>query len=745
MSATLWSRSPSTRFEEAVPLGNGRLGAVLHGHPLRREDYYSERILLTEETLWASEPEPRDHPDSRAALPEVRRLLLAGRIAEAEYLADLALTAAPRGGGPTQPLGELVLTARHDHAPVSGYRRDLDLDRGVAGVAYRALATRFTTRVFVSRPDDVVVVRLRADGPARLDFHACLRRRPFEARAWRAEGPVVGFTGELAPGGVGFDAALSATCAGGSVRRVGQCLVIENATEATLILSAATTFRHARPRARALAVLRAAARRAADELETRHAADYAPLAAATSLRLGRADGRAVDERVARARAGEDDPALHALLFRFGRHLMISGSRPGCLPLTLQGIWPDRMTPMWNANYTLNVNLQMSYWPAETAGLPACHAPLFDFLRRLAARGRDHARKVYGCRGYVAHHTSDLWADPAPTGGVYASALWPFGAAWLALHAWEHHRFTDGSDPRFLREQAYPLLRDAVRFFEDYLAPGPDGAPRAMPSVSPENWFVDANGARGKLCAGAAMDAQILRELLAAAIAAAAELRRDAPARRRWTALRAALPPDRIAPDGRLREWQDDHAEADPGHRHLSHLFAVFPGSTITPQDTPELARAARAVLREKLRHDTDRTGWSQAWMAAIFARLHDGDAALDCLRRLLARFTHGSLMGDCPPLNLDSNFGFVAAIAEMLLQSHRDELHLLPALPSAWADGEVSGLRARGGVTVGLVWRGGKLRRATLLASRDREVVLRVGRASATQKISLRAGIALSV
>jgi alpha-L-fucosidase 2 len=364
---------------------------------------------------------------------------------------------------------------------------------------------------------------------------------------------------------------------------------------------------------------------------------------------------------------------------------------------------------------------MSYWPSESAALPECHAALMGFLPRLVDRGQMTARRMYGCRGFVAHHTSDLWADTAPTGGVYASALWPFGGAWLALHAWEH--FLYGRNTDFLRRTGYRILREAALFFSDYLTANSRGELVAVPSVSPENFFVLPTGGTGKACAGAAMDGQILRELFGAAIEASKILEVDEPARKRWKRELDSLPAVKTRPDGTLQEWEDFSEDVDPGHRHLSHLFALFPGSLITPETLPD-AEAARRTLERKLAHPNNRTGWSQAWMVNLFARLGLGEDAAACIDRIIEGFTHPSLMGNCPPLNLDSNFGLCSGIAEMLVQSHGGTIRLLPALPSAWKSGEVRGLRARGGIALSIRWIDGQLLSARLVPTCDMEVVI---------------------
>jgi alpha-L-fucosidase 2 len=692
---------------------------MIYGRPWKREDYCSERIPLNEETIWYGGPTHRENPDSLQTLPEVRRLLLAGDVSRAEDLADTGMTATPRNGSPYQSLGEMVITAPVSHAPASDYRRSLDLSTGVARVGYKVGRSEFRMEAWASTPDEVLAFEIHGLRIG-LSFHVYLRRRPFDGVAFRSGNRIVGFSGQAGPDGVRFSVAATVLTTGGSSHVEGQSLRVIGATSAIILVAAWSTFRKKDPRRACLATIRKAASYQRRELQRRHVAHHQNLFCRVSLDLGSVPPEPTDLRLQAVREGRADPSLFALQYQFGRYLLIATSRPDTLPMTLQGIWCDSMTPIWNCNYTLNVNLQMSYWPAESAALPECHQALMGFLSRLVDRGQITARRMYGCRGFVAHHTSDLWADTAPTGGVYASALWPSGGAWLALHAWEHYLF--GGDRNFLRRTGYRILREAALFFTDYLTKNPRGELVAAPSVSPENFFRLPDGGTGKLCAGAAMDGQILRELFSAAIAASEILSADRSLRKRWRQQLAMLPPVKIRANGTVQEWEQFSEEVDPGHRHLSHLFAVFPGSQITA-GTP-LAAAALKTLDRKLSHPTDFTGWSQAWMVNLFARLGDAEKAATALIRIISDFTHPSLLGNCPPLNLDSNFGVCSGISEMLLQSHGGIIRLLPALPTSWKSGSVKGLRARGGIEVSIGWEDGELTAARLSAAQDCEVVV---------------------
>ncbi|WP_068769732.1 glycoside hydrolase family 95 protein [Termitidicoccus mucosus] len=728
----LWYERPATEWLEALPVGNGRLGAMVYGGGA------AEQIQLNESTVWSGRPGEYDRAGAHRHLPEIRRMLFGRNYKGAAALVTRELLG-DRPAGAYQLLGNLRL----DFAlpgEVSDYRRELDLDAAVARVAFRSGGVAHTREVFASAPHQAVVVRLACDRPGALSFSARLDR------AEGADGASDGddafeLRGQADRGkpdaGTAFVARLRIVTEGGSVRADGGRLSVTGATAATLVVTAATDYRDATdPRARCTAQAEAAVAIPYARLRAAHTADFQTLFRRVSLDLG--DGAApeaalpTDRRIENARhAAESDPALVALHFHYGRYLLISSSRPGGLPANLQGLWNDRLEPPWFSGWHFDLNAQMNYWPANTASLGECHEPLFDLIDRLRENGRKTAREVYGCRGFVVSHRTNAWLFTGPVKGLI---IWPTGAGWLCQHYWTHYEFT--RDEAFLRGRAWPAMREAAEFFLDWLVPAPDtGLLVAGPSISPENAFLLPGGGFSSLDMGPAMDQQIVAELFDHCLAAAKILGiRDAFTDEVASA-RKRLAPTQTGTDGRILEWSTERPEREPGHRHFSHLYAVYPGDAITPRAAPELAEAARKSLLARAEgsadsaralniSDNSNVGWSLAWNACLWARLGDAARARDALGRLLRRCTAPNLMDTHPAKNtprgvfqIDGNLGATAAVAEMLLQSHEDEIALLPALPAAWADGAFSGLRARGGFTVAAAWRRGVLSEAQITAA----------------------------
>lgn len=749
----LWYKQPARKWEEALPVGNGRMGAMIYG----RAD--KEILQINEESVWAGNKFNDANPNAYKVLDTIRQLLFANKNEEALAIAQPNFVAVD-GENASQIArnfrsNQTLMNVNIDYGftDYSDYTRRLNLESGIVTTTFRVNGVEYKQEVLASAPDNVIVVRVTAVKPGTINAFITLDRpdpkdtasRFTDCKVTAAGNNQLVLNGQIndtpgkenrGPAGLHmrFAGMLQATPQGGSVQARQNGLQVKNATALTLYIQGATNYNARKQDVDAGAaiasgkckkLLQRAATRSYAQVLAAHLKDFEPIMKKVRLQLNEPgeDTLPTDERLQLTKQGKEDAHLIALYFQYGRYLLLSSSRrPGVLPANLQGIWNQHMDAPWNADFHTNINLQMNYWPAEVANLSQTTAPLFDFMDYIRPQGRITAKKMYNARGWVVHHCTDAFGKT----GVQASAAWgtfPMAASWMCLHFWEHYAFT--LDLAFLKNKAYPIMKEHALFVEDFLVKSPEGYLVSTPGSSPENRFIHpVTGKPTGLTYGPTMDSQILREFLSKCIAAATVLKTDSADAVRWQNMISQLPPTRTGKDGRILEWIHEYEEAEPGHRHISHLFGLHPGTQITEQ-TPSLFDGALRTLTGRLSKGGGHTGWSRAWIINFYARLKQADSVRNHLLALFAKSTHPNLFDNHPPFQIDGNFGGTAGIAEALLQSHGDYVEVLPALPNAWANGSVTGLCARGGFELDITWKDGVLSGLVLRSTTGRNIVLK--------------------
>ncbi len=709
-SHTLYYTRPAADWNEALPVGNGRLGGMIFADPA------AELIQLNEDSLWSGDFRDRNNPLAYDNLEKMRTLINEEKTTEAEELCSHAFYGTNENQRHYQPLGDLHIW-QHFDGEYSDYQRFLFLDLALQETTFTVGDNTFTREIFASKPDEVIVVHFTSTKGG-ISFTAAIDGRDDNYDKNEAyDDKTLLFT---VSDGIPYACAITVRSNDGECGTEANRIFCKNASSADIFISAQSSWRTGDYVKKAVSEAKTAARKDYDVLWQRHCDYYCDLYSRSYVHIDPITQvpANTEERLNAVKNGEKDNELVNLYFNFSKYLMISGSGEGTLPLNLQGIWNKDMWPAWGCKYTVNINTEMNYWAAEAQGLGVCHTPLFDHIERMRENGRVTARKMYNCRGTVCHHNTDIWGDTAPQDKWLPGTLWPMGMAWLCTHLWEHFCYTRDYD--FLEEK-FDTILEAAEFFLDFLTEDEKGRLVTNPSVSPENTYYAKNGSTGTLCKGPSMDSQILYTLFTDVYGFWVNLgideRKITPRQEKTVkkimAARERLPKPEIGKYGQIMEWAEDYDEVEPGHRHISQLYALYPSNMITPEETPELAKAARATLERRLAHGGGHTGWSRAWIINMWARLHDGEKVEENLNALFSWSTSINMFDMHPPFQIDGNFGGAAGIIEALLQTHSSEIKLLPALPPSWQSGKAK-LYGRGGVCIEFEWQEGRIKKAVI-------------------------------